>query len=1306
MMKNIPRRPGASLRILALTSLVTLLSAASFTTALGAPPNQTGPTPTAGAASTSSTSAPAAPSATGILSAVSLAQTSAGMNNVVYNGEPITYTFSIFNTGTVTATNVKVYDSLPANTFAQINCTPECSRIVMTDTVANPIGGFIQVTQTAMITWLVSAIPPSPEFRVLTFTTEVIGQADGTVFSNGAYFSYDQGSPFQGATIQTTVRQRILNTGSASLPSVPTWFSTETGGTLDSAWGDYDHSGVPSLALASTIGTSVYHNDGGTLRRVFNISNQSYGATWADVDGDGYLELVVVGASVDGSSQSPGINYIYHYSPTLATFTQFSQFSSPLQLARIAAADLDGDGHVDLIGSTNAINTHGIPTVYYWDNDGTGTFTGVTPVGIAYQATAAIGLGDVNNDGLPDLVLGQFPNGIALRMNTSVSDTISFAIPQSIDRSISFLPYGFRFGDYDRDGYLDLAAAFPLQREARIYHNQLGSGFSLSRTIRTNEFWTPLSVDWVDMTGDGSLDLVVSDSPPKVYQFSAATNSFQFLSSMTSGAIYGQIWNMRGIQSRPYQGPSLSLADRDQPSMMFDAVVPNLKTTVTHVDPAGNPFPASTVALGDLRSSGMLDLLFGASNGSLGTRQYLNQDGTFPSLSNINTPLGPESIAVGDMLGDGKLEYAVGSAVDVRIYAANGTQLTQLIPDSGGPYTVAWGDINGDGLLDLLVGSNGPVYAYLNQGGTLSTTPVWTSTETCQSTSLAWADYDRDNWLDFAVGCADSPVRLYHNTSLNSFDLAWTAPISSHATSVAWADYNADGWPDLAVGSLGAPVVLYENAAGQFGTPGLTPVWSSPTISQTTAIAWGDWNNDGYPDLAVANSGDSVQVFGNFDSRPAQPRLFWVWTSAEKSNWTGVAWGDMNGSGYQDLVVSSADNNMNGVYRNGTVIPSQYTSVYTPTLLLPHVGPYVTVHRPGMTNDAFLLSSSELVGSRSEPTVTVRYEVYAPDSTRVATTTLIPEPITTIHFEYSLTGGASWLTATPAISSPLPITEATRLGTPGIFIWDAVADKAISDDALFRVTAVKAESTGPVQRTEGSAVSPPFRARATTCDWPAQPTFTVDNTTPKSGQLVHFYGSVGYGSGPITLTWDFGDDTSPALGQNVVHSYTSQLQLQYTVKLVVVGAPCPITRAVYTSTVLLAGNVPPSHFDYLPIVNNGYTATTSLASSQVSSLRVAVSPLAASLQITNLVGSDLPGGSVSLAWSSPGAAVSAYYVYRRQAGLPGPFDSLATLPSTVTGFEDNSGLCGQVYYVAAVVGQVEYPSTAAYYNAPCTRSIR
>ncbi|HEY3291358.1 MAG TPA: VCBS repeat-containing protein, partial [Anaerolineae bacterium] len=791
------------------------------------------------------------------------------------------------------------------------------------------------------------------------------------------FVAYDQGNPFQGQLLTTTVRQQIASNGSSGLPNAPTWFSSDSGGTLGQAWGDYDRDGSLDLALASSVGTTIYHNDKGTMKIAMSNLVQSYGVTWADVDGDGLLELIAVGDSVDKTAISQGVNYIYHFVPATGKFVLFNTFQSPLQFARIAAADLTGTGRVDLVGSTNAINVKSLPgqcAVYVYHNDGTGMFNDMTRWQcVSNVATAAIGLGDFRNLGRPDLVLGEFPNGIVKLQNTSsytlpltptISAFISFAPPTVIDPSITFLPYGFSVGDFDGDGLLDLAAAYPLQREARVYRNVNKTNFVLSATLRTNVFWTPLSIDWGDFTGSGQVDLLVGDLPPKIYHYSPQANRFKFLGELAPGSVSGQVWDIRAVQTRQFQDQSIALADRDQASMLFDGAIPHLSRSLITVDPRGNPESAGSVALGDITGSGLMDILYGSSGGNIGSRVYYNDGIGFPTFSSPNPSavLGPEHVALADIAGNGKLQLAIGSAVDVRVYKVfDGSLQPQIIsPPDGGPYTVAWGDSDGDGMLDLLVGTNGHVYVFPNVSGTISGTPSWISNETCKTTSLAWADYDHRKWLGFAIGCDDQPARLYRNSTRNSFTNVWSAPYISHTTAVAWADYDASGYPSLAVANRGDHTVIYQNSGG---TLSRAPVWSSPTMSQTTSMAWGDWNNDGYPELALGNIREPVQVFANLKSKPGQPRLAWIWSSSEAGAVTGVAWGDVTNNGYQDLVVSSMDANANGYYPNGSTLPSQFTSFFTPTLRLPIEPPNVTLRRPGNTFGAYFYSSAELLGS-------------------------------------------------------------------------------------------------------------------------------------------------------------------------------------------------------------------------------------------------------------------------------------------------------------------------------------------------------
>src|SRR5258708_17045167 len=154
-----------------------------------------------------------------------------------------------------------------------------------------------------------------------------------------------------------------------------------------------------------------------------------------------------------------------------------------------------------------------------------------------------------------------------------------------------------------------------------------------------------------------------------------------------------------------------------------------------------------------------------------------------------------------------------------------------------------------------------------------------------------------------------------------------------NTTSVAWGDFNRDGYVDLAVGNHGQGTQIYENLNGQLHS---NPVWTSPTQWNTTAIAWGDWNNDGQLDLAIGNDGQPAQVFGNLGSTPGQPRLFWLLTAADAFATTGLAWGAFEGTGHLDLGLSQSGACCNGYNRHGSVKASHLNNNFVTTLPLPN----------------------------------------------------------------------------------------------------------------------------------------------------------------------------------------------------------------------------------------------------------------------------------------------------------------------------------------------------------------------------------
>lgn len=199
----------------------------------------------------------------------------------------------------------------------------------------------------------------------------------------------------------------------------------------------------------------------------------------------------------------------------------------------------------------------------------------------------------------------------------------------------------------------------------------------------------------------------------------------------------------------------------------------------------------------------------------------------------------------------------------------------------------------------------------------------WTSYDIDTTTSVAWGDYDGDGDLDLAVGNNGQPTRVYRNDGILGgslqMTLVWSSTETNNATSVAWGDYNNDGYLDLAVGNDSMPSRLYRNENGVL-TPGA--VWSSVEADHVTSLAWGDYNGDGYFDLAVANRSQSIRLYRNDSGTLTNS---YVWHSNEADETTSIAWGDYDNDGYLDLAAGNSFqpahlyHNVNGVLSTSPV---------------------------------------------------------------------------------------------------------------------------------------------------------------------------------------------------------------------------------------------------------------------------------------------------------------------------------------------------------------------------------------------------
>jgi enediyne biosynthesis protein E4 len=212
------------------------------------------------------------------------------------------------------------------------------------------------------------------------------------------------------------------------------------------------------------------------------------------------------------------------------------------------------------------------------------------------------------------------------------------------------------------------------------------------------------------------------------------------------------------------------------------------------------------------------------------------------------------------------------------------------VPGSGYGLGCVWGDFNNDGFPDLFVTQFGRNILYRNNGdGTFSDVTDKAGVAGMESgafhSGATFFDYDRDGWLDLYVGsyvtlgnkrycplgdvlssCAPSEYRgsldaLYHNNHDGTFTNVTAAARISQPEgknlSVQAADYDDDGWPDLFVANDGLNAYLYHNEQnGTFKEMGLVSgmaVTSQGRIMAAMCISLGDYDNDGRLDLYISD---------------------------------------------------------------------------------------------------------------------------------------------------------------------------------------------------------------------------------------------------------------------------------------------------------------------------------------------------------------------------------------------------------------------------------------------------------------------
>jgi len=1264
------------------------------------------------------------------------------VNNLATNGNYLTYTITIANISDNPIYDMQVFDVIPRNAIERntIACSDGCEityETISVDAVGNPI------TVAREITWTFQALQPNERVE-LYFSGRLICQSEGNIIENGVFLNYfNENIPLS----DSNIARRTTTAGTPSLGNLnltgPTWcsFGSEVG--LDIDWGDYDEDGDLDLALGTFYGAVVYRNDNGQLQPFWRNSDYTSGVRWIEaIPNNGSLELITVGRSENADAGAPGINYVYQLdtngfsevgdeTPGVGDFRR-----SDTGIWRIAVADYDGDGDLDLATAKNDVANNSC-LIRMYRNNGSGQFQNdgcVMTMNLpTYFWVNSMAWGDYDNDGDPDLLVSGYNDTYEGGFAGLLENTGNTLAPIStLESGDVYDATDVSWGDYNEDGYLDIAITIYFAQEIRVYPNQQGSFdpntyLSISTVASGNQDYAA-TVEWADINQDGHLELIYTTDSGfvSIYRYIKDENKFVLVSEFDTGQRDIQFWSMRSGDFDNDGDLDLAVANAYQ-SVLFlnfglmlnteqDVSIPGSQAACSNQPQTART--AASLDWADFDGDNDLDVILGAhaDSGALGTILYENRDQQFCQEENFSG-LGPRFVAFGDVNNDYRMDFSIVDRDRSLVYLADNTTVPSFNVDNSLNLSVAWGDSNDDGSLELLIARAQALEIYETPMSDSTGTLLWNTTTPYVSTEVAWGDFNRDRFLDFVVANIDGPTQIYCNNRDNTFSLIWSSSRSYRTTSVAVADYDGDGDLDLAEGNTNQTNRIYENQLCDGGTcnsklPYETSaiscknslsfnVFTLPDYEKTRAdvniesvkLAWGDVNNNGILDLAVGNNGEADFIYNLSTDNTGTTVVDVNWIAETISTTSDIAWGDYDGDGDLDLGITAEDKTANGIYVNNYV---------NPKALLPNNPPYVYIRRPGLTYNGYKYSvGNEFLSGATSPTVTIRYWVNDPDGDGIEHTT----------FDYSINGGSTWFPATPAIT-PTTIISPSLLGQELNFLWDAQQDEAISDQALFRITiqshigrvSSKDSSVyryGFNQRSTISAISPPFRVRGLTCVWPENPSYTwrvtgdSSITQPALGDVVEFIGRVNSASQGLTFNWTF-DNNVVVTGQVIRHTFTRNNNEP--IQLTVTSESCPIAKSVYVNGNIQIGT---GYADtHLPHITNG--ATTSARQHTMVQKHLVASPTLP--QVTNLTGT-ITNQSTQLTWSSviSQTDIEGYRVYRLGQTDTAPFELIATIPSTTLHYTDTTANCGEMYYITTFNGSHESnASYQSYFSPPCS----
>ncbi len=549
---------------------------------------------------------------------------------------------------------------------------------------------------------------------------------------------------------------------------------------------DLNGDGAPDVLCAAYLFSEIawWQNPGNPRsdqwikRSLFtDTADQLRAVSAADLDRDGDLDFLCVGYL------SGDVMWWQNTDGTGTVWARQNVDGNLTGVWALRAADLDGDGDLDLTAAGYSIST----VVWYENTNGAGTAWNRRTVETKLLGPIDVAPADLDGDGDLDLAgASRFSGTVGWWPNRTLHRNAVFTIERGVASGFA-QARDAEAADLDGDGDLDVLGAAYQADEVAWWENVNGRGtWWLKRPVAAGS-GGPWTVESADLDGDGDMDVLAA---------AVHKNALYWWENMTGWAA---VWTTRTIETGIGEVRSVAAAD---------------------IDGDGDPDVAAA-----LSAAG--EVVWGENalrTGGGWTRRTV--DANFS---------GAWAVAAADLDHDGDTDLlgAASTANEIAWWENVGGTGTlwakhMLSASFAGARSVAAADLNGDGRLDVLgaASTGNRIVWWENPGSAAAAWPVHeVSGAFAGPQSAAAADLDQDGDLDILAAGNLSPGLLWFENQTGRGDV-WTTRtaggVFAGAVAAAAADFDRDGDLDLLGAAFqGNKIAWVENRGGQFAVPAM-----------------------------------------------------------------------------------------------------------------------------------------------------------------------------------------------------------------------------------------------------------------------------------------------------------------------------------------------------------------------------------------------------------------------------------------------------------------------------------------------------